>query len=162
SLATTALVFAALTAMTRAGTYQPNKSRYLYIVVALTVPALGLAIDALTRARRWLVVPTSAILLVSAVGNARALLRYTNTPVARQGAVFGGVVLVAPPADVEKPAPPGTTPQPPQAATPPGGGGRTTTGCLLNNLPSNRPPPPPPLPADLAMDTIRLSLSPNT
>jgi len=151
-------VFAAVTAMTRAGVYQPNLSRYLYVVVALALPALGLAVDAITRSWRWLVLPTSAILLVSTVGNVRVLADYTRTPAVRQEAAFRRMVLVAPLTDVAKRVPRFArleAAQPGSSAA----SGRITIGWLLRNLASHHVPTLHHVSrADLAMDTIRLSL----
>lgn len=67
-----ALLFMTLTAAARAGEYpaeRARESRYVYVGVALAVPAIALAVDALVR--RWHVLaPAMALLLVvSLVGN---------------------------------------------------------------------------------------------
>jgi len=157
SLVGGSFVFVALTATTRAGTFLPNASRYLYLVVAFALPAFGVAIETIMRSRRWLVVPISAIVLVAAVGNVRALVDYTHSPAVQYEPAFRRMVLTAPLAHVAKQVPP-------KARFESGGAGaaRITIGWLLDNVASKHIPKLHHVnAADLAMDTVRLSLAPN-
>jgi hypothetical protein len=62
-------------------------SRYLYMTVALALPAIALACEALIERRRYAAVPLAALLLVGVPGNVREFSRFANGSVATQKSV---------------------------------------------------------------------------
>jgi hypothetical protein len=60
------------------GPERARDSRYVYLVAAMTLPALALAADALIRRWRWLAIPVVGLLLVGLPGNIRELATCTR------------------------------------------------------------------------------------
>jgi hypothetical protein len=72
------VLFLAITATGRASSFGSTyalQPRYAYLVAAMTLPALAVAVDALASRRRWLLPFGMALLLVGIPGNVRALVR---------------------------------------------------------------------------------------
>ena len=71
-------VFLVITSLGRAGlpgaTY---RSRYIDLALAMMLPALGVAADAVIRWRRVLAIPVLAVLVMGIPGNVRTISRYT-------------------------------------------------------------------------------------
>ena len=88
-----AVVFLVVTGLARSGQSGPLanaigvgpacacQSRYVYLIAAMMMPALALAVDAIVRRRRRLAVLVVALLLVGVPGNVRQLATYTDQSV---------------------------------------------------------------------------------
>jgi hypothetical protein len=60
--------------LSTSGAERARESRYVYLVVAMLLPALALAADALIRRWRLIAIPIVAVLLVGVPGNVHALM----------------------------------------------------------------------------------------
>ena len=137
-----------------AGPARARQSRYVYLVVAMALPALALAADAVARLHRWLAVPVVALLVVGVPGNVHELATYTNQS-AFDRENFKTAVLEAPRLPLARELPPGSQPGVPQRFA------GLSLRWLLAGLPSGRIPKPHPLLAsEIATITKHLALRP--
>jgi len=161
-----AVIFLIVTGLARSGQSGPlakaigtgpdraRQSRYVYLIAAMALPALALAIDAVVRARRRLAIPVVALLVVGVPGNIRHLATYTNQSAADRRA-FRTDVLEAPRLPLARKLPRAFSPAPPV------GFAGLTLGWLVDSLPSGRIPKPRGVtPADIATQTLHLALQP--
>ncbi len=146
-----AVLLLVLTGIGRAGSSAlKEKSRYLHLVAAMLLPALGVAADALIRRWRALLPVVLAALLVGIPGNLHAISRYMKTPLITGQARYERFMLSLPYVPIAKDSPRGIVPDPQLAHF-------VTLGWLLDGAKSGRIPKPHMTPADVAMDTLRLS-----
>ena len=137
------LVFLVLTSTTRSGRFGgvvanltgpdlARAGRYVYMVVAMVLPALALGADALIRRWRGLAVVVVVLLLIGFPGNVRRLGRYVDAPVT---AAYRRHILAAPRLPIVRQLPRsvetgvGVVPGP-------------AIGWLLDSVPSGRIPEP--------------------
>jgi hypothetical protein len=161
-----AIVFLFVTGLVRSGQPGPlaeavgvgparaRQSRYVYLTVAMALPALALAADAVARCRRWLAIPVVALLVAGVPGNVHTLTTYT-----RQSAFdrrnFKTAVLEAPRLPLARELPRGSQPGVPQRFA------GLSLGWLVDSLPSGRIPRPRHLVArEVATLTKHLALRP--
>jgi hypothetical protein len=139
-----ALLFLVLTGVVRSG--QPalfaaqhnigpgraRQSRYVYVVVAMALPALAIAADAIARRWRLMTIPIIVLLLAGLPGNIHDLRVYTNeSSVAR--ARTRTQILIAARVPLAHRLPKDTSPAPFQGLT---------LGWLVASVPSGRIPKP--------------------
>jgi hypothetical protein len=161
-----AIVFLVVTGLARSGQSGPlanaigtgparaRQSRYVYLIAAMALPALALAVDAIVRARRRLAIPVVALLVVGVPGNVRELATYTNQS-ADDRQTFRTAVLEAPRLPLARELPRNSPPAPPRSFA------GLTLGWLLDSLPSGRIPAPGDLTsAEIATQTLHLALRP--
>ena len=128
-----------------------EKSRYLYLVFALLLPALAIAADAVMR--RWRVVtPAVAVLLVVGIpGNLNVIADYMHKPIVVKQAAYRHMMLSLPRVAAAKEVSRATVPDQELAHF-------VTIGWLLDGAASGRIPKPKHISsADATMDAIRLS-----
>ena len=149
-----ALALLTITGLGRAGIHSFNeKSRYLHLVAAMTLPALGVAADAImVRWRsRWLSVAVLAIFVISIPGNLNTIIDYTHRPIVKDQTRYKQMMLSLPRVQTATQVPRWVTPDPYLAHF-------VTIGWLLDGVKSGRIPRPAKLtPADVAMSDLRLS-----
>jgi hypothetical protein len=161
-----AVVFLLVTGLVRSGQAGPiaesvstgpgraRQSRYVYLSVAMALPALALAADAIARRGRRFAIPVVVILLIGVPGNVRELARYTNHSETDREK-FRAAVLEAPRLPLAGELPAGTSPAAPKRFS------GLTLGWLIASLPSGRIPAPPHLTgAEIGAQTLRLALRP--
>jgi hypothetical protein len=141
-------IYLVITAVGRAGpSGAAFRGRYLDIVLALALPAIGVAADAIIRARRVLAVPVFAALLVGIPSNMHAI--WTDTAGQRKSnAQYRQTVLALPRVPASRTAAPKLHPI-----------AGISIGWLRAGVSSGRIPPPAPIsPVELATDQLRFSL----
>jgi hypothetical protein len=123
--------------------------RYVYLVVAMALPAIALAADAIIRRWRRLAVPVGVLLLLGVPGNIHLLDTYRNgseDPAYRRHILAAARLPLAPQLPRSIPTNRGILLSP-------------TLGWLLESLPSGRIPSPGPLTRnEIATDTLELAL----
>ena len=141
-------IFLAITSLGRAGqTGVTQRGRYLDLALAMTLPALGVAADAVIRLSRWFAVPVFALLLIGVPGNVHAIETAIH---ARQQASrqFRQTLLALPRQPLSRGVPRGVQPV-----------AGVTIGWLLDGVESGRIPAPDPISrVEAATDSLRLSL----
>jgi hypothetical protein len=163
-----AVVFLLVTGLVRSGQVGPigesvntgparaRESRYVYLSVALVLPALALAADAIARRRRVFAVAVVVILLAGVPGNVHKLSAYTNHSETDRDK-FRAAVLEAPRLPRAGELPPDASPAAPKRFS------GLTLGWLIASLPSGRIPAPPHLTgAEIGVQILRLALRPAT
>jgi hypothetical protein len=161
-----AIVFLLVTGLVRSGQPGPlatvvgvgparaRQSRYVYLIVAMALPALALAVDAVARRRRWLAIPVIALLVVGVPGNVHELTTYTNQSELNRRE-FKTAVLEAPRLPLAREFPRRSQPGLPQRFA------GLSIGWLVDSLPSGRIPPPGHLDAaEIATLSKQLALRP--
>ncbi|MGH8982904.1 MAG: hypothetical protein ACRDY6_03385, partial [Acidimicrobiia bacterium] len=149
-----AFLFLGFSGLVRAGdfgTAYARESRYLYLFVALVLPALAVAADAVARRWRALAPAVLVLLLIGIPGNIDALLDER-----RAGAGFHSqyrtLILTLPRVPFAHEAPRSLRPEPRYAK-------RLTLGWLLDETAAGRiPEPANSTPADEATATLHLAL----
>ena len=140
--------FLAITALGRAGpTGAAQRSRYLDIALAMMLPALGVAADAVIRRRRAFVIPVFVLLLIGIPSNVRAIAAITDAQ-ARGTDQFRRTVLALPRDPLSRDVPRALRPVP-----------GITIGWLLDGVASGRIPAPDAVrPDEAATNELLLSL----
>ncbi len=144
----------AITGLGRAGMHSfQEKSRYLHLVAAMTLPALAVAADAIIR--RWrskvLTVAVLGVFLLSIPGNINAIVDYTHRPIVKDQTRYKHMMLALSTVRAAKEVPPGVIPDQYLAHF-------VTIGWLLDGVASGRIPKPAKVsPADVEMSRLRLS-----
>ena len=134
------------------GPERARLSRYVYLIAALSLPALAVAADAIARRWRALTIPIVVLLLVGVPGNIHRLRTYANLS-QYDRAVFRTEVLEAPRLAIAPKLPRRTKPSPKASFY------GLTLGWLLDSLPSGRIPSPGPVsPLQVSTQTMRLAL----
>jgi hypothetical protein len=129
-----------------------EKSRYLYLVFALLLPALAIAADAVMRRWRMLTPAVAVLLLVGIPGNLKVINDHMHRPVVENQATYKRMMLSLPRVAAAKEVSRETVPDQERAHF-------VTIGWLIDGVASGRIPKPAHIsPADETMDTIRLSL----
>jgi hypothetical protein len=147
-----ALALLLITGFGRAGlgTFQ-EKSRYLHLVAAMTLPALAVAADTVMRRFRPLSVVVVAVIVVGIPGNLNVIDTYMTRPIVTNQVAYRQMMLSLPYVAVAKEVPAAVKPEQQLAHF-------VTIGWLLAGAASGRIPKPSTIsPADQAMDTLRLS-----
>ncbi len=147
-----ALALLAITGFGRAGlgTFQ-EKSRYLHLVAAMILPALGVAADAVMRRFPKLTVVVVALVVVGIPGNLNVILNYMNKPIVTNQVDYKQMMLSLPYVPTAKEVPAGVKPEQELAHF-------VTIGWLRSGAASGRIPKPSTISTDNeAMDTLRLS-----
>lgn len=141
-------VFLAMTSLGRAGLPgAANRSRYIDLTLALMLPALAVAADAIVRSRRALTIPVLALLLIGIPGNLRSIATFTARQEAST-AQYRRIVLALPRHPLSRKVP--------RALQPISG---ITMAWLLDGVDSGRIPPPGATSrAESATNRLRLSL----
>ncbi len=130
------------------GPERARQSRYVYLVAAMTLPAIAIAADAIARRWRLLTIPIAVLLLAGVPGNVHQLRIYTS-----QGFPFRNQtridILAAPRVPLAKKIVPSLAPAKFAALN---------MGWLVASLPSGRiPAPDPPLSeTKIASETLKL------
>lgn len=117
------------------GPERARQSRYVYVIVALALPALALAADAVMQRWRKLAIPVVALLVAGVPGNVHQLATYTNRSVLDRQQ-FRTDVLEAPRLPFAGHLPRRLSPAPPASFK------GLTLGWLVDSLPSGRIPSP--------------------
>ena len=142
-----------ITGYGRGGQHSINeKSRYLYLLFAMLLPALAIAAD--TVMRRWRIVSPAVVvlLLVGIPGNLNVIAEYMHRPIVQNQAQYRRMMLSLPRVPAAKEVPRDVVPDQELAR-------HVTIGWLLDGAASGRIPKPSHIsPADETMDAIRLSL----
>jgi hypothetical protein len=131
------------------GPGRARQSRYAYVVVAMALPALAIAADAIARRWRLLTIPIVVLLLAGLPGNIHDLRVFPNeSSVARTRTRTQ--ILTAPRVPLARQLPRDTSPAAFKGLT---------LGWLVDSLPSGRIPPPPHItPKGLATETLALGV----
>jgi hypothetical protein len=147
-----ALTLLCITGYGRAGLSPlAEKSRYLYLLVAMVLPAFAVAIDAVALRWRRVAPAVIVLLLVGVPGNVNAIITYMDRPVVQEQSQYRRMILSLPQVAAARKVPRGTIPDQEFAHF-------VTIGWLLDGVASGRIPKPAHItPADEAMSTIRLS-----
>lgn len=147
-----ALSLLCITGYGRAGLgHFAEQSRYLYLVIAMVLPAFGLAVDAVMLRWRRLAPVVVVLLLVGVPGNINLIVDYMNKPIVQNQSEYRRMMLALPRVDAAKEVSRGTVPDQQLAHF-------VTIGWLLDGVASGRIPKPKHISrADEVMDTIRLS-----
>ena len=128
-----------------------EKSRYLYLLVALALPALGIAVDAVMLRWRRFAPVVVVLLLIGVPANINTIVNYMNKPVVQSQRQYRRMIISLPRVAAAKDVPRATIPEQEFAHF-------VTIGWLLDSAAAGRIPTPVHIsPADEAMDTIRLS-----
>jgi hypothetical protein len=128
-----------------------EKSRYLYLVAALVLPAMGIAADALMRRGRALTVVVIVLLLVGIPSNINVIVNYMHRGAVTNQAPYKQMMLSIPRISTAREVPRDVTPDRYLAHF-------VTVGWLLDGVASGRIPKPGKLStADIAMADLRLS-----
>jgi len=126
-----AVVYLVITAFGRAGLPgATHRSRYLDLTLAMLLPALGIAADAVVRRWRTTAVAVFAILLIGIPGNVRVIAAYTHNQQTKT-ALFRETVFLLPRLGDSRLVPKSTEPLAP-----------FTIGWLLDGAASGRIPAP--------------------
>jgi hypothetical protein len=147
-----ALTLLLITAFGRAGlaTFQ-EKSRYLHLVAAMTLPALGVAADAVMRRGRLLTAVVIAVLVVGIPGNLNVITNYMHRGIVTNQVKYKQMMLSLPYVPAAKEVPADVKPEQFLAHF-------VTIGWLRAGAASGRIPEPSTIsPENAAMDTLRLS-----
>jgi hypothetical protein len=141
-------VFIVITALGRAGSgASAFRNRYLDVALAMMLPALAIAADAVMRRRRALMLPVFVLLLIGIPSNIHAIDTYTTSQ-QKSTAVYRHTVLALPRQPLSR--------RVPRSVRPLAG---ITIGWLLDGVDSGRIPAPGPVgPVEAATDKLRLSL----
>jgi hypothetical protein len=135
------------------GPARARESRYVYLSVAMVLPALALAIDAIARRRRVFAVAVVVVLLAGVPGNVRKLSAYTNHSRSDRDK-FRVAVLEAPRLPRAHDLPTDASPAAQRFSG-------LTLGWLIVSLPSGRIPAPPHLTdAEIGAQMLRLAFRP--
>lgn len=146
------VAFLAITATGRLilGSGTASSSRYVYIVAAMTLPALAVAADALTTRFRWFLPIAIALFLIGIPANIDAL-RDAQRAQRRTAQSTRRIMLTLPRVPLATRVPRSLVPEPLTAR-------QVTIGWLLDGVAQHRIPSPGPLsPRDVASDNFRLS-----
>ena len=128
-----------------------EKSRYLYLLIAVVLPALAVAADAVMLRWRRIAPLVVVLLLVGVPGNINAILDYMNRPIVQNQAMYRRMFISLPHVKAATEVPRDTIPDQELAHF-------VTIGWLLDGAASGRIPKPKHISqADQAMDAIRLS-----
>jgi hypothetical protein len=128
-----------------------EKSRYLYLLVAMALPALGVAVDTVMLRWRRLAPVVVVLLLIGVPANINAIVDYMNKPVVQTQRQYRRMMISLPRVAAAKEVPRDTIPEQEFAHF-------VTIGWLLDGAASGRIPKPEHISrADEAIDTIRLS-----
>jgi hypothetical protein len=128
-----------------------EKSRYLYLLIALLLPAFAVAVDAVMLRWRRVAPVVVVLLLIGVPGNINTIVNYMNRPVVQNQRFYRNMIISLPRVDAAREVPRDTIPDQEFAHF-------VTIGWLLDGAASGRIPKPKHIsPADEAMDTIRLS-----
>ena len=128
-----------------------EKSRYLHLVVALVLPAMGVAADAVMRRSRWLVVPVVAVLVAGIPGNVNVIRTYMHKGIITNQTPYKAMMLSLPRVAIAKQVPRDVKPEQLLAHF-------VTIGWLLDGVASGRIPKPSSISnANAAVDAVRLS-----
>lgn len=147
-----AVAFAVTTGVERATWAPPSQSRYLYAMVFMIVPALGIAVDALMRRGRVITIVVLVLLGATIPGNLRALTNYVDQQKGTQG-LFRAMILTLPRIPSAGQAPDATIVHTGLAPC------EITMGWLLDGAESGRIPRPARINAvEIANDELYLSL----
>jgi len=147
-----ALALLLITGFGRAGlsTFQ-EKSRYLHLDAAMTLPALGVAADAVMRRFRSFTVVVVAVLVVGIPGNLNVISNYMTRPIVTHQVAYKQMMLSLPYVPAAKQVPSAVKPEQQLAHF-------VTIGWLLSGAASGRIPKPATISSENeAMDTLRLS-----
>lgn len=126
-------------------------SRYLHLVAAMVLPAIGLAADAVMKRSRWLIAPVLVVLLAGVPGNVRVISDYMHKGIITNQKSYKAMMLSLPRSPVAKEVPRDVKPEQFLAHF-------VTVGWLLDGVAAGRIPKPGPIPANnTAMNEIRLS-----
>lgn len=129
-----------------------NESRYLYVIAALALPAIGLAVDQITRRVRMSIPVMVLIASIGVLGNIRAAEEYTHSQFGREMRWYKHLFLSLPTLPVAREVPRWARPEPLSALP-------VTIGWLLDGVSSGRIPEPHRVTADdVTQGTLRLSL----
>jgi len=129
-----AVVYLVITAFGRAGLPgATHRSRYLDLTLAMLLPTLGIAADAVVRRWRPTTIAVLALLLVGIPGNLRVIAAYTHNQQARTAA-FRQTALILPRLRVSRLVPRSSVPLVP-----------LPIGWLLDGVASGRIPAPAPI-----------------
>jgi hypothetical protein len=129
----------------------PEKSRYLYLLAAMVLPALGIAVDAVMLRWRRFAPVVVVLLLVGVPANINTIVNYMDKPVIQTQREYRRMMISLPRVAAAKQVPRDTIPEQEFAHF-------VTIGWLLDSAKAGRVPNPKHIsPADEAMDTIRLS-----
>jgi hypothetical protein len=152
-------VFLLVTAVVRSGQPPPTfgvidvgpdrarQSRYVYLLAAMVLPVLSIAVDAIARQWRRLTIPVAALMVVGVPGNVHQLAIYTDQS-DHARARERVIILEAPRLPLAH--------HMPRALAPARFGG-LSLGWLLDSLPSGRIPSPGPLtPTEISDQTLAL------
>jgi hypothetical protein len=149
-----AFLFIAFTAVRRAGLYPSDHaraSRYVYVVAALALPAIALAMDALIRRWRVLIPPLIALIVISLVGNIGAFADQRRLD-ARTQPQYRNLMLTIAHDPLARRTPPSLTPERVFAIT-------VTVGWLLSGARAGRIPRPAMTESELLDARLYLSLA---
>ncbi len=128
-----------------------EKSRYLYLLIALALPALGVAVDTVMLRWRRLAPVVVVVLLVGVPANINTIVNYMDKPVVQSQRAYRRMMISLPRVAAAKEVPRDTIPEQEFAHF-------VTIGWLLDSAAAGRVPNPKHIsPADEATDTIRLS-----
>jgi hypothetical protein len=149
-----ALALLAITGFGRAGIAGfAEKSRYLHLVAALTLPALGVAADAvMVRSKsKWVSVAVIAAFVVPIPANLNVMVNYMHKGIIKNQVPYKAMMLTLPRVPIAKDVPRRIKPDQLLAHF-------VTIGWLLDGVKSGRIPKPSSLTqANAAMATLRLS-----
>ena len=133
------------------GPERARQSRYVYLLVAMVIPVLGLAADAIARQWRLLTIPIVALLIAGVPGNIHQLRIYTKQSSGNRS-LDRVAILEAPRLPLAKALPGSLVPGPARFSG-------LSLGWLVASLPSGRIPSPPPLSErQIATQTLDLAL----
>jgi len=147
-----ALALLTITGYGRAGLSSfTEKSRYLYLVAALVLPAVGVAADALMRKWRPLTVAVIVLLVIGIPSNINLIVNYMHRGIVTTQGPYKQMMLSIPRISTAKEVPRAVTPDRYLAHF-------VTVGWLLDGVASGRIPKPGKLStADIAMADLRMS-----
>jgi len=147
-----ALALLCITGFGRAGLSSfREKSRYVHLVAALILPAVGVAADALMRRWRALTIVVVVVLLVGIPSNVNVIVDYMHRPIVENQAAYKQMMLSLPRVPTARQVPRDVKPEQYLAHF-------VTIGWLLDGVASGRIPKPAPFaPGEEAMADLRLS-----
>jgi hypothetical protein len=147
-----ALALLTITGYGRAGLSSfTEKSRYLHLVAALVLPAVGVAADALMRKGRVLTVAVIVVLVVGIPSNMNLIVNYMHRGIVTNQGPYKQMMLSIPRISTAREVPRDVAPDRYLAHF-------VTVGWLLDGIASGRIPKPGKLStADIAMADLRLS-----
>jgi hypothetical protein len=147
-----ALALLCITGFGRAGLSSfREKSRYLHLVAAMILPAVGVAADALMRRWRALTIAVVVVLLLGIPSNVNVLVNYMHRGIIENQTAYKQMMLSLPRVPTAKQVPRDVKPEQYLAHF-------VTIGWLLDGVKSGRIPRPAPItPAEAAMADLRLS-----